>query len=251
MIDMSSNFFRYNCRVVREGQFPSTRRSILDLVQASDEPLRQRALDAIVEAYWKPAYKYIRLRWKQGEEEAQELTQDFFASLLERDLLQRYDPSAASFRTYLRTCIDGHVKNVWTAQRRAKRGGGARMMSLDFTGAEAEFRLVAGNTPVEELFHREWQRQMFSLAVDDLRRACLGTEREIRFRIFEKYDLAQESRPSYEDLSREWQVPVTAVTNHLAWARRELRRCVLDRLEAITASRAELHREAEGLLGPE
>lgn len=231
-----------------EGFFPSTRHSLLRAAQDGDLSARELALSAVAEAYWKPVYKYIGLKWRDRAGEAQDLTQGFFASLLERGLVTRYDPARASFRTYLRTCIDGYVQNTRRAELSQKRGGGFETVSFNFEEAEREAAVAnADPASLEDYFHREWQRQMFSLAIEDLRRAAGGSA---RFQVFEAYDLAAEVRPTYQELAERFQLPATTITNHLAWARRELRRCLLARLAAITPTDRELRREAGLLLGP-
>jgi RNA polymerase sigma factor (sigma-70 family) len=238
----------------RRDRFPSTRRSILAAVSSPEPGLRQEALSAIIEAYWKPVYKYVRLQWRKSNDDAKDLTQSFFASLLERNLIERYDPSRAAFRTYLRTCVDGFVLHEAEAASRLKRGGAHQIVSLDFESAERELAIGAAQAQLsmEEWFHREWQRHLFSLAIGDLRRECETQGKTMQFRLFEQYDLAdgpQGSRPSYDQLAQEHLLPVTTVTNYLAWARRELRRLLMDRLAGITSGDRELSREARSLLG--
>lgn len=219
--------------------FPSTRRSILEAAQSGVAELRRQAAEAIAEAYWKPAYKYIRIKWNANPGDAEDLTQGFFASVVERGLIGKYDPSKSAFRTYLRTCIDGHVQNQRKAASRLKRGG-------NFNFAEAELEIADNAESAEDVFYREWQRHMFSLAIADLRGQ---TSNPVRFAVFERYDLADgDCRPTYDDIARELGIPVTTVTNHLAAARRELRQCLLERLSRITSSDSELRREADGLL---
>jgi len=198
---------------------------MLAAVRSEEPGLRESALAAIAEAYWKPACKYIRLKWKARADEAEDLTQSFFASLLERGLLARYDPARARFRTYLRVCIDGHVSNAYRSGKRAQ--------------AEPLEHDPPDPASLEEFFYREWQRQMFELAVQDLK----GLGQPVRFAIFEQYDLAEGERPSYQELADRFDLPVTTITNHLAWARRELRRSLRERLEAIGSSEAELEGE--------
>jgi RNA polymerase sigma factor (sigma-70 family) len=224
-------------------RFPSTRKSLMTAAQGSPGELRQEAIASLVEAYWNPAFHYIQLRWNVARENARDLTQGFFTALLERDLLAAFDPAKASFRTYLRLCIDSHVKNEWTARNRSKRGGGAEQVPF------SESLAAPGNGDLEELFHREWQRQMFSLALRDLREQCSDESRRRRYDLFARYDLAEGARPSYAELAREAGVTITQVTNALAWARRELRRCLLDRLAGITAGEREFQQEAEWLFG--
>ncbi|HYV68083.1 MAG TPA: hypothetical protein VE964_17710, partial [Myxococcales bacterium] len=78
-------------RVAR--RFPLTRHSALAAIREGGVEERRRALDALAEAYWRPVYGYLRLRWHKPHEEAKDLAQEFFARLLERDLLSRFDPA--------------------------------------------------------------------------------------------------------------------------------------------------------------
>lgn len=229
-------------------RFPTTRASLILAVRQPE--FRAQALEAIVETYWKPVYKYARLKWRHSPEDAQDLTQDFFASIFERDLLARWDPDRASFRTYLRLCLDGHAKNALTAAHRLKRGGGAVAVSLDFEKAETELSLASPDQSPEELFHREWQRRLFELAIADLKAHCDASERFAQWRVFESFDLAPSDRPTYEQLAADEKLPVTTITNYLAWARRELRRMLLLRLAGTTGAGTELRREARDLLHP-
>ena len=212
-------------------RFPSTRRSLVAAAGGGGAVARE-ALDAVIAVYWKPLYKYIRVKWNRGNEEAKDLVQGFFAALLQQDLLAKFDPSVASFRTYLRACADRFVMKQDESAGRLKRGGGAEVIALDFDAAERELALAGRAESAEELFYREWQRQIFSLAIDDLRDACAASGKARDFRIFEQYDMAEGDRPRYEDLAREHAIPVTGVTNALAWARRELRRLVQMRSRA-------------------
>ena len=230
-------------------RFPTTRRSAILATRSDDAGERRAAWDAVISAYWKPAYKYVRLRWRKEPGDAEDLVQGFFARVLEKGFFAAYDPAKGTFRTWLRTCLDGYLSNAAAAEKREKRGGG-RVESMDVAGAEAELaRQSASAVPsAEECFHREWQRQIFSLAVDDLRREAAEQGRTVALAVFERYDLSEE-RTSYDDLAREFGVPVTTVTNHLAAMRRKLRRLVLERLRATTVDEREFRREARALLG--
>jgi hypothetical protein len=95
-------------------------------------------------------------------------------------------------------------------------------------------------------------RSLFGLAVEALRRRCTEAGKDVHFALFERYDLDgpdAAARSSYADLAREMGIPETQVTNHLAWARREFRRLVLEALEEATGSEEEFRTEARQLLG--
>ena len=202
-------------------------------------------------AYWKPVYKYIRRRWGVTTEDAQDLTQEFFARLLEKDLLDAYDPDKGRLRTFLRTCVDRLYWNQSRDAQRLKRSGGSSPLPLDFEEAERELAKVAVPESIEDYFEKEWVRSLFSLALQRLRRQCESGGKAIHFALFERYDLAEEdaARPSYAQLAREFGLAITDVTNYLAFARREFRRSALDQLREMTANEEEFRREAQALLG--
>ena len=232
--------------------FPTTRWSAVVGARSDDAGERQRSWQALVAAYWRPAYKHVRLRWRKSPEEAEDLVQGFFERAMAKDFFDRYDPSVARFRTFFRTCLDRHAGDANKAQGRLKRGGGARIASLDFDAAESELAAASLDAPLEETFDREWRRSVFTLGVEALREECAAKGKESCFRAFERYDLCDPTdRPTYPALAEELGVSVPTVTNHLAYARRELRRLVLVKLEEITASDDELRDEARALLGVE
>lgn len=238
------------------GGFPTTRQTLVEAVGSSDEVIRRRGIEALVAAYWKPVYKYLRWKWKAAPEEAEDLTQGFFLRCLEQGFLERYDPRRARFRTWLRTGLDGFAANERKAAGRLKRGGGMERVAMDFSGAEEELarQQQAGDLDAEAWFHREWVRALFARAVEELEGRCRERGREVHFRLFERYDLegtGDNERPTYGALAAELGLTTLQVTNYLASVRRELRRLVLDLLREATGSETEFRAEARELLGVE
>jgi RNA polymerase sigma factor (sigma-70 family) len=237
-------------------RFPPTSWSVIDAAHSIDAAERARAMDRLCEAYWKPVYKYVRFRWNRPVDDAQDLTQGFFAELIERSLLVKYDPAKSRLRTYLRVCVDSFVMNEEKASKRQKRGGNIHHVTLDFAGAEQELGAAAidpaaipSPDSLEEFFEKEWLRSLFGLAVEELRKRCEEEQRERTLRLFEEYDLAGDDSVSYQRLAQEFRIPVTDVTNALSWARREFRRISLERLREICGSEAEFQREARAAFG--
>jgi DNA-directed RNA polymerase specialized sigma24 family protein len=236
--------------------FPQTHRSVVLGVRSASPEERARALDVLVAAYWRPVFRHVSTRWREDDEDARDLAQGFFATALERGWLLRFDPGRGKFRTYLLTCLDGFVAKERRAGRRLKRGGDATFVPLESTGedgASHELPLPDG-TDIEAEFQREWVRSLFVLAVESLRVRCAAAGKEVAFALFERYDVEgaeAADRPSYAQLAADHGLPVTQVTNHLHWARRELRAAVLDKLREITASEEEFRSEARALLGVE
>jgi RNA polymerase sigma factor (sigma-70 family) len=231
-----------------------TSHSAIIAARSDDPEMRQRAFATIVEGYWKPVYKYVRIKWQAANEDAKDLTQGFFAAAIEKDYFRSYDPAKASFQTFIRACLDGFVANQRKSEQRLKRGGGADHFSLDFSEAENEFslQLVSEITP-EEFFHREWVRSLFALAIETLRRHYADKGTSVYFELFELYDLREDSEPktSYAALATEFGLTTSDVTNYLAAARRGFRKIVLAKLREITATEEEFQHEARALLGVE
>jgi RNA polymerase sigma factor (sigma-70 family) len=234
------------------GQFPQTRWSVLEAARSDDAANRRRALGTLIAAYWKPVYKYIRLRWNRDHEQSRDLTQEFFARLLEKDFLGVYDPTRARLRTFLRTCVDGLVMNQDKAGHRLKRGGDVQVLSLDYETAEGEMAQIDVPAPeqLDDFFAREFARSLFSLAIERLRKECESKGKLTHFQLFDAYDVEEGGKQfTYEEVGRQFGIKPTDVTNYLSWARREFRRIVLDQLREMTASEDEFRREARSLLG--
>lgn len=245
-------------------RFPDTRHSAIVAVRSDDQEVRQRAFTTIVESYWKPVYKYIRIKWQASNEDAKDLTQGFFTTAIEKRYFDSYDSAKASFQTFIRTCLDRFIANQRKSEQRLKRGGGADHLSLDFSEAEDElFRQhhVSEVTP-EGYFHREWVRSLFTLAIEDLRRHYAEKGSSVYFNLFELYDLREDDpagedeakvmpKVSYSSLARDFDLSTMDVTNYLSAARREFRKTVLAKLRELTATEAEFKTEARTLLGVE
>jgi RNA polymerase sigma factor (sigma-70 family) len=236
--------------------FPLTRHSVVRAIASADPAARAQAYDAIVRSYWRPVYAYIRVRWRRDPADAQDLTQEFFARALEKHYLARYDASKARFRTFVRTCLDAFLSKDYEAAHRQKRGGGVRIESLVFARADADLaaplRSDAGDP--ESWFRREWTRALFADAVERLRAECAAAGRPQAFDLFTRYDIDGPDapvRPTYAALARDLGLPLTDVTNQLAWARRVFRAAVLDAIRAFCATDEEFRAEARDLLGVE
>jgi RNA polymerase sigma factor (sigma-70 family) len=235
-------------------RFPVTRLSAIVGTSSSNPEERTRAFEVLVSAYWMPVYKYVRIKWNKPSEDARDLTQGFFAEAIEKNFFARFDPSKAKFRTFLRTCLDGFVANENKAASRIKRGGAATILSLDFDGAEEQLTITARPAAgaIDEYFEKEWARSVFSLTLESFRAQMLDAGKETPLRLFERYVLdADDEAPktSYKALAAEFNLSTTDVTNYLAFARREFRRIVLEKLRELTATDEEFRREARALLG--
>jgi RNA polymerase sigma factor (sigma-70 family) len=229
--------------------FPETHRSAVAAAGSADPEERSRAWNALIEAYGPPVERHLRTRWGLREEDAEDVAQGFFTAMLEGTTLARFDPVKGRFRSYLLACLDAFAANERRSERRLKRGGGALLVPLEGGGEDGEPLQIPDGRSLEEEFQKEFARSLFTRGVLALGERCRGTPKEIRFAIFEKYDLEPEDGVSYAQLAQELGIPQTQVTNHLAWARRAFREEVLLKLREITGSEEEFQAEARALLG--
>src|SRR5260370_39933014 len=103
------------------GISPMTRRSFVATAQTNGPATRSRAIEAIAAAYWRPVYKYVRMKWNIAPEDAADFTQEFFSRLLEKEFLDSYESSKGRLRTFLRTCADRRFMNQARDSKRLKR----------------------------------------------------------------------------------------------------------------------------------
>ena len=114
---------------VRQG-FASTEWSLVLAARDGEPRQAQAALASLCASYWRPLYAFVR-RSGYSPEDAQDLTQSFFAHLLEKHALQRVDPSFGRFRAFLLASIKNFLTNEWRRDNALKRGGGVNLVSLD------------------------------------------------------------------------------------------------------------------------
>jgi DNA-directed RNA polymerase specialized sigma24 family protein len=211
------------------------------------------AFGALLDGYWKPVYKHLRITWRLSPDDAQDLTQGFFAEAFHKQWLERYEPGKARFRTFVRMCADRYVMNERQAAARQKRGGGAALVPLDFIAAEHELSGYGGGAPPDPdaYFQQEFVRALFERAVAGVRLECEQAGKALHFTLFERYDLSPSPGVDYASLAAEFGLTVTQVTNHLARVRRRFREQALDALRALCGSDEEFRTEAREIFGRE
>jgi RNA polymerase sigma-70 factor (ECF subfamily) len=128
----------------------------------------REALEQLCQRYWFPLYVFLRKK-RFGRTEAEDLTQGFFAHLLDRDRLQIADSQRGRFRTFLLSSIENFAAGEQRRERAEKRGGKVRTFSLDFESADARFLLEpADNQTAEHLFDRTWALTVLQQTMDQL-----------------------------------------------------------------------------------
>ena len=133
----------------------------------SDEHARS-CLETLCRIYWRPLYRFARRRGHQPQN-AEDLVQGFFASLLGRDGLSEVTPDRGMFRAYLLAALKKHMASEWRRSHREKRGGYQPHLSLDRDSAETGLKLdVADARSPDRLFDQEWARSLLDHALAGL-----------------------------------------------------------------------------------
>lgn len=135
--------------------FQTTHWTLVQQAQGSLDAEAGKALSALCDAYWYPIYAFIRSSGRSAHD-AEDLTQGFFARLLEKDILAAADPAKGKLRTFLLTCVRNHLINQHAHDSARCRGGG-RVVSLDATWAEERYATEpVDNLSPDRLYQRRW-----------------------------------------------------------------------------------------------
>ncbi len=151
------------------GTFATTRWTTVNAAGQTSESQAANALAELCETYWSPLYGYLRRRGYRPEE-AQDLTQGFFARLLETDSIRTADRARGRFRSFLLTALKRYVINEHERSAAARRGGGRGHLSLDFDEAERAYaREPRSDETPDRLFDRRWATIALDRALQRLR----------------------------------------------------------------------------------
>ncbi|HYG35252.1 MAG TPA: sigma-70 family RNA polymerase sigma factor [Clostridia bacterium] len=149
--------------------FALTHWSVVLATGSRDSSHARKALDQLCHTYWHPIYSYIR-RQGHSPHDAQDLTQEFFARLLEKEQFSAVDPAKGRFRSFLLASLKHFLANEWDKAKAQKRGGGQPLISIDEQSAEDSYAVepVENLTP-DKIFDRRWALTLLQRVLDRLR----------------------------------------------------------------------------------
>lgn len=230
--------------------FRSTAWSVVVDARDGERDVRDRALEKLVSVYWRPVYWTLRLDWSENPENARDLTQAYFASFLEGEMLSGVGREKGRFRQYVRATIKNFMLNERRAGAARRRGGGRRIVALDDL-LEVEAAPTAAEEPAERRFERELMRSVVHESLKALRNRCEEEGKKLSYDLFYTYYLEQSSgrRMRYEELQQQFDVGAHEVKNRLAEMRARFRRTVLEHLRDGTTSEEELLAEVREVFG--
>jgi RNA polymerase sigma-70 factor (ECF subfamily) len=157
--------------IVRQPEFAITRWSVVLAAGRSETVQSHAALEQLCRIYWYPLYAYVRRRGHSADD-AQDLTQEFFARLLQHKWVARADRQRGRFRSFLLSAMSHFLADEWDKARAQKRGGGAPPVPLQFDTAETRYGYepVDTTTP-EQIYERRWALALLEEVLRQLRRA--------------------------------------------------------------------------------
>src|SRR5262249_51370869 len=182
--------------------FATTHWSLVLAAGDRDSPQSRQALAALCATYWYPLYAFIRHQGYDASQ-AEDLTQEFFARLLEKDFLGVVDPEKGKFRSFLRACVRHFLANERDKPRAQKRGGGRPVLSLDFPDAEHRYRREPCDllTP-ERLFERQWALTLLDQVLARLRDEWHQNGRDRLFEAIKVFLTGEGGTSSYDQVAR-------------------------------------------------
>lgn len=208
----------------------------------------QQALQQLCATYWYPLYAYVR---RQGHtvEDAQDLTQEFFARLLEHNYLGKADPDRGRFRTFLLTSLKHFLINEWNKANREKRGGGCQVISLDTEQTESRFRAEpADHRTPERAFARRWAVIVLDRVLQELRAEWVADGRGLVFEELKSALSGEENESSYAEIGRRLSMSEGNVKTHVFRLRRRYRELLKAEIARTVDNPAEVDDEIRELL---
>ena len=184
----------------RPGAFTTTRWTRVNAAAGGANARASAALAELCEIYWRPLYGYLRGRGYRAEE-AQDLTQGFFARLLESRAIRSADPARGRFRAFLLTALKRYVINEYHRATAARRGGRHVHLHLDFADAERTFAAEYRDQETPDLlFDRKWAAIVLERALERLRDEYAAAGKADLVRLLFPYLTESTDLPPYRDV---------------------------------------------------
>jgi RNA polymerase sigma-70 factor (ECF subfamily) len=182
--------------------FVTTHWSVVLAARQQDSPAGTQALAKLCSVYWYPLYVYVRRRGHH-EQDAQDLTQEFFARLLQRNFLQTVSPEKGRFRSFLLASLKNFLANEWDRTQAQKRGGGGTFVPLDWQIAENRYALesIDKATP-EALYERRWALTLMDQVLTRLRQEYAQNEKSGLFDQLKGFLSGEDRSMTYAELAQ-------------------------------------------------
>jgi RNA polymerase sigma factor (sigma-70 family) len=230
------------------GEFATTHWSLVLRAGCRASPDARHALSTLCERYWYPLYAYVR-RHTRDVNEAQDLTQEFFARLMEKDLLASALPERGRFRAFLLSAVKNFMANEWDRQHAEKRGGGRTLLSLNLETVESRLGLEPYHdlTP-ERLFEKKWTLMLLELVMEQLQGEALASGKERQFELLKSTLTGEQTGPPYARIANELGISEEAARQAAHRLRKRYRKLLWMEVSQTVGDPAEVEEEIRSLL---
>jgi RNA polymerase sigma factor (sigma-70 family) len=226
--------------------FATTHWSVVLTAGHASLPNAREALERLCRTYWYPLYAYVRRRG-YGAEDAEDLTQGFFARLLEKDYLKLADRERGRFRTFLLTAMQHFLADEWDRARCLKRGGGHAAVSFDALTAEERYQVEPLDTFVAaKLFDRRWATTLLARAINRLE--AEQTQRTAQWNELRRFLVGEPAESSYSEVASRLGMTVTAVRMAVSRLRQRYRELLREEILQTVSSSREADEEYRALM---
>jgi len=230
-----------------QGLFATTHWSVVLAATQRNTPQSAAALEELCRTYWYPLYAYVR-RHGYSPEDAQDLTQGFFARLLARDSLAAVNPEHGRFRCFMLMALKRFLISDLQRAGAIKRGGSTVHVPFDSANAEAQYRLDASeqDTP-DKLFDRAWALSVMEAASQHLQEECRLEGKEKLFERLKLFLARNETGRTYAEAGAELDLSEGAVKMAVLRLRRRYRDLLREEVAQTVSSAANLEEEMQSL----
>jgi RNA polymerase sigma-70 factor (ECF subfamily) len=228
--------------------FPTTRWSVVLAAKKREQPESVEALETLCRNYWYPLYVFVRSSgW--GPADAEDLTQEFFARLLEKNYLRVVEPQKGRFRTFLRFALKRFLAKEWDRIGAAKRGSGRRPIAFDAALAEERFCAECGGTlSPEQRYDRQWALSLLNDAVARLAREYEAGGKGKMFAQLRPYLMAERGSIPYGSIATALDMSESTARVTLHRLRKRFREVFRETVADTVGSAAEAENEIREVL---
>jgi RNA polymerase sigma factor (sigma-70 family) len=229
--------------------FVTTHWSVVLAARNGDSPHAAECLEKLCRTYWRPLYSFIRRNGHQPEE-AKDLTQGFFARLLEKNHLAHLRHQEGKFRSFLLTLLKHYLSDERDKARAQKRGGGQALTFLDALSEEERYCVEpTHDSSPEILFDKRWAETVLQRAYDRLREEYREAGKAVLFEALKESQFRQAGEnPSYAELAAKLGMTESAVTSAKHRLRRRHSEILRDEVAQTVACREEIDEEIRYLI---
>jgi len=227
--------------------FATTHWTVVLAAGRRSTPQSDRALEELCRTYWYPLYAYVR-RHGHSKEDAEDLTQGFFARFLERNFLEGVSSEKGRFRAFLLVALKHFLANEWDKSQRQKRGGGVAQLSLDWQDADTRYQIdPADQLSPDKLYDRAWALTLLEQVIRRLRDECAADGKGQMFEQLKPFLMAGQKAIPYAEAAAKLGLNEGAARVAVHRLRQRYRELLREEISQTLADPADVEEELRAL----